>query len=221
MTVVTNVLGTNVAVLDTATPPFIQLTRGEGGPGRVQMVEDQVALTTAFVGATGNYARLCRFPTWAKIKRLRVFSDAPLDSNATQSLALNFGVTFSDSTINGTPSLYQGLIPTTVGIGGGSTTAGTTTSFASYTTPNDCFGTITQAGNNVAIPITDITWGGAIATYPRQSFVQTPLVEIFNFLDGRSIPIEVLGYLDVYVYVKTIAATPHAANLVAILEYCE
>ncbi|MGB6325865.1 MAG: hypothetical protein WBG11_08840 [Methylocella sp.] len=46
MTVVTNVLGTNVAVQDSLAP-FVALTAGEGAGSHEKMVEDSVALTTA------------------------------------------------------------------------------------------------------------------------------------------------------------------------------
>lgn len=220
MTAVLNVLGTNVAVLDT-TNPYQALTQGEGARGTLKVVEDVVALTTAFVGATGNYARFCRFPANAKVKSLEVQTDAPLDSNSTQTLALNFGVSFSDSTIDETPSYYQGQIPTTTGIGGGTTTAGTVTSFSAYSSPNDIFGTITLSGNNLAIPKTDITFKSVPGVVSYLGLTQVPLISLFNFWDGRSQAQQNLGWLDVYVYVKTTAATAHAANLYAKLAYVD
>lgn len=220
MTAVLNLLGTNVAVLD-AVNPYQALTQGEGSRGLLKTVEDAVALTTAFVGATGNYARLCRFPANAKIKSVEVQTDAAPDSNATQTLALNFGVSFSDSTIDETPSYYQGQIPTTTGIGGGTTTAGTVTSFSSYSSPNDLFGTITLSGNNAAIPKTDITLKQVPSLVSYLGLTQVPLVSLFNLWDGRSQAQQNLGWFDLYVYVKTAAATAHAANLYAKVTYVD
>ncbi|MGB6325866.1 MAG: hypothetical protein WBG11_08845 [Methylocella sp.] len=159
---------------------------------------------------------------------MRVFSDAALDSNAAQTLALNFGVAFSDSLSDGTPVAIgalavQGQIPTTVGIGGGQTTPGTTIPFSSYSggDPNDCFGTITQNGDDAPIPLTDITWNGAIANYPRLAFIETPLVEQFNLWNSQGLPFTELGFFDVYAIVKTVAHTAQAGNLIVCVEYAE
>ncbi len=217
MVAVLNVPGSRVADWNA----FITQTAGEGAASRVKFVEDAVTLSTDFLGATANYARLARFPAHAKVKRLRVFSDAALDAHATvMTLALQFGVTWSDSTKDGTPPSFQGLLPTTVGLAGG-TTAGTNTTFATYATPNLCFGTITQSGATAAIPVTDITFGGAIANYPRLAFLQNSLLKRFNFLDARGAPIESAGYFDIYARVSVVAATPAQANLIALLEYVE
>ncbi len=215
MVAVLNVPGSRVADWNA----FITQTAGEGAASRVKFIEDAVTLTTSFVGQVANYARLARFPAHAKIKRLRVFSDAALDANAAMTLALQFGVTWSDSTKDGTPPSFQGLLPTTVGLDG--VTPGTNTSFATYATPNIAFGTITQSGASAAIPVTDITFGGAIANYPRLAFLQNSLLRRFNFLDGRGAPIETAGYFDIYARVSVVAATPAQANLIALLEYVE
>lgn len=223
MTAVLNLLAQNVTILDAvpatgyAGQPLTQLSSGEGGPGVLKSVEDVTALTTAFLGSVGNYARVLRFLN-AKVKSLNIYTDAVPDSSATQTLALKFGVAFSDATLNGTPdgtpSAYSGLIPT-------SANTGATTSFASFASPNNVFGTWTLSGNNLAIPFTDIVFNGAGATYPAISIWQTPLVELFGFTTGQGYNIEQIGYLDVYAYVSVVAATPHAANLLVKMSFCD
>lgn len=220
MTTVTNALGTNVAVLDT-TQPFTALTSGEGSRGAVKTVEDVLAMSGAFVSASGNYGRLCRFPANVKIKSVEVTTDVAPDSSSTQSLAIDFGVVFSDSTIDGTPSAYQGLIPTTVGVGGGTVTSGTTTTFSSYSSPNKWFGTLTLSGNNAKVPLTNITFSGSLTTYPFLTTTEQPAVEIFNFWDGRSQPMENLGWFDIYAYVSHAAATTATSNLFVKVTYVD
>lgn len=222
MTTVTNVKGTNLTLLD-ATQPFLALTSGEGAKGYLKVVEDLLPWSTTMGSAAGNYGKLCRFPANAKVKSLEVYFDAIPDVNATQTLAIEFGVVFSDSTIDGTPAQYQGLIPTTVGIGGGSTTAGTTVSFATHTNANAVFGTWTLSGNDVNPGPTNIFYNGSRSNYPILTLTETPLVEIFNFLDGRGVAMENLGYFDLYAYVTNAYGTVPAAalNLFAKLTYAD
>ena len=216
MTAVLNVLASNLGVLDTGPSTagwsgYGTLTAGEGAPAPLLQIEDGVALTTAFLGAVGNYARILRVPSRAKVKKIEVFSDKALDTNAASTLKFNFGVAFSDGPNNGvkdgTPKSYVGLIPT-------STFAGATTTFAAYASPNDLYGQVAQ-GNNVKIPVTDITLNGTQTTYSYLQLVQSPLVELFGFLDGRGVAIEEMGYMDIYAYVAAVSATPQAGNLFA------
>ena len=78
MTTVTNLLAQNVNILDTipatgyAGQPISQLSSGEGAPGAVKIIEDVTAITTSFVSAAGNYARILRFPSNAKVKSVEI-----------------------------------------------------------------------------------------------------------------------------------------------------
>src|SRR5271154_5732097 len=165
MTTVTNVKGTNLTLLD-VTQPFIQLTAGEGHRGAVKFTEDALAWSTTMGSAAGNYGTFCRFPSNVKLKRVRFWYDAVPDASSAQALAVELGVSFSDSTIDGTPAQYQGLIPTTTGVGGGTTTSGTTVAFATHTAANALFGTWTLAGNNVNPGVLDAITNSTQSTYP-------------------------------------------------------
>ena len=223
MTTVTNLLAQNVNILDTvpatgyAGQPLTQLSAGEGGPASVKIIEDVTALTASYSSAINNYARILRFPSNAKVKRLDIFTDAAPDSSTAQTTAIAFGVAFSDATgltFDGTPAAYQGLVPTTAN-------TGVTTTFALNASMNNIFGTLTLAGNDKAIPITDITYQGVGATYPAISILQTPLLELFGFTTGQGYNIEQMGYLDIYAFITTASATPHAANLITRLEFTD
>ena len=220
MTQVLNLLSTFVTILDAvpatgfAGQPMSQLSTGEGAPAYLKTQEDVTAWTANLGSAVANYARLIRLPSDAIIKKLEVASDAPLDSNAVQTLKLNFGIAFSDATQDGTPATYQTLIPT-------STKNGTTTTFTAYSSPNDMFGSITLSGNNAKIPLTDITLNGTTATYPWATLLFTPLIELFGFTTGQGFNIEQIGYIDIYGYVAVAAATPAAGNLLIKATFCD
>jgi hypothetical protein len=219
MTTLLNAKSPYIAALDAigpfVPPPFL----GNGARGICKVQEDfvQVDINGLFT-SVGNYARLLRILSDACIDKLEIFLDVPLDTNATSTLAFDIGIAFSDSQNNdSTPALYQGLIPTTVGLQG-SLIAGTTTSFASYASPNKLFGnfnlaTAAQNVNNRRIPPTDVTLNGVTSQYSLQSILSSPLVSLFNFLDGRQTPITEMGLLDLYIYCTTVAATPAAGNL--------
>ena len=223
MTTVTNLLAQNVAILDTvpatgyAGQPWSQLSAGEGGPASLKKIEDVTAITTSFVSAVNNYARILRFPSNAKVKSLEIYTDATLDSSSAAALALTFGVAFSDATgltFDGTPAAYQGLIPTTAN-------TGVTTTFALVASPNDIFGTFTVPAASAAIAITNIVFQGVSSTYPAISILQTPLLELFGFTTGQGYNIEQMGYLDVYARVTHASTTPHAGNLVCAMSFSD
>jgi len=229
--------GVNVALYDTLNP-FAQLPTGAGAPAHLLRVEDQVAIPAVGFLTAGNFVRLCRFPSHACIKAVNLFSDKSLVDGGTSSsaLVLSVGVVFSDSTVDGTPVTYQNQMPTTVGIGGGSTTPGTVVAIGG-TNANYIFGTITAlgstgsfSGGTVAGPSTgsgtlyggDITFGGAIATYGEPLVLtQTPLVNLFNFRDGAGLLLPKLGMMDLIVVATTGYNTvPSAAyNLYATVTY--
>ena len=222
MTAVLNIKGVNVTLADAS--PRLAVTQGEGAQARLMIIEDQISLPVTFFSATANYVRVCRFPTNAKIKRLTWFTDAAVDAAATTgATTLSIGVMFSDSTIDGTPVAQQGLVPSTVGVvaNGGSTTAGTTVALPSTANANDFFGAFTPSATTNPIPLTDATFGGA-ATYGTALYTtQTPLVSIFNFLDGQGNLQRNLGFFDLYfrsTHAYTTVPTT-AANLYTRLEY--
>lgn len=223
MTAVTNLQGVNVALLD-VTKPFSQLNAGAGRAARLKVVEDSVILPTTFFSATANYARLCRFPANARIKRVELRTDAAVDAAATTgAAAFKVGVVFSDSTIDGTPVSYQGMQPTTVGIGGGSATPGTLVA-VNGSNANFLFGTVTAPATTGPIPLTDITLGGVGTTYGTAlAITETELVALFNLQTLQGNIVSNPGYLDLLILTShaytTVPTT--TAELYARVEYSE
>jgi len=193
----------NVTVLDQDSP-FQALTAGEGAASRLKQVEDTVSLTAAGL-VVGSTYRMCRVPANAKIKKVEVWSDAALDTNAASTLAFDFSLAFSDAPRDGTPVDYQGLAPA-------STLDGTLVADTDATR-NKVFGSVAQ-GNNTAIPVTDITLNGLAAlSKVFLDLVAAPLSKFFGLVNGQGYDIKFPGYMDVVAYVNTAAATAAAGNL--------
>lgn len=225
MTAVLNVLANGVGVLDTSIATGYQgvgyNTAGEGAAARLQVIEDYVNLTTTFLGATHNYARLVRIPSRAKIKRVEIWNDKILDTNATSTLAFDVGVAFSDyytqtGMYDGVPASYSGSIPTTAG--------NAVTPFSSYSSPNILFGNVAQGNNTYIQGATvssrkDVTFNGTLTNYSEASILQQPLVSLFGFKDGRGAVIEELGWMDIYIYLTAVAATAQAGNLFCSVQF--
>jgi hypothetical protein len=228
-------VSTNIALLNAL--PIVPLTTGEGAPGYVRMVEDTVAVGRTDFATAGYGVRLCRFPTNAKVKRVELFSDTSLVDGGTSSTALilGVGVIFSNSTIDGTPAAYQNLQPTTVGIGGGTTTAGTAVA-VDGTSANFIFGSLTALTTSGAFPSYglkaanglgqlfggEITHNGTLATYGEPgTWTQKGLIELFNFRDAQNNLIRQAGFFDLLVIVTTGYNTQPAAgyNLYGRVEY--
>lgn len=192
--------------------PYTQNTTGEGAPGSMRQVDGYCPVTAVGIVATTSTYRLLRIPTTAKIKSVDFGTDVAIDSNSTQTLALDFNLVFSDSTIDGTPLALQGLIPTTAN-------TGATTTFASYASPNIIFGTKTLSGNNAAIPLTNITYSGTIGNYNMMKLSNTPLWSIFGFVNAQGVAADPGGFFDLVAYVSVVAATGHAGNIYARVSY--
>ena len=234
--------GTNTTLYDAS--PFAALTAGEGAPGVVRAVEDFVAIPRTGFGTAGNFFRLLRFPSNARIKRLELYTDLLLVDGGTSSSALSVGVgvVFSDSTIDGTPAALQNQMPTTVGIGGGTTTAGTSVAVGG-TSSNRLFGNILantstgafpngSMGNIPSAAVTgqaaalyfggEFTYHGTIATYGSPVAIsQIPLVKLFNFRDAQNNLIYSSGFFDIILIADVIYQTQPAAgyNIYGRLEY--
>ena len=228
-------VSTNIALYNTL--PFTALSSGEGAPGVLRMVEDTVAVGRTDFATAGYGVRLCRFPSNARIKRVELFSDLSLVDGGTSStaLVLNVGVIFSNSTIDGTPVPWQNMKPTTVGIGGGTTTTGTVVA-ACGTSENILFGTLTALATSGAFPSLalgaanqpsklyggEITHNGTLATYGEPgTWTQKPLIELFNLRDASNNLVHQAGYFDLLVTVATGYNTQPAAgyNLYGRVEY--
>lgn len=200
--------GTVLTLLD-ATQPYIQQNSGEGGAAYLKQSEDVVAVAQTGMATAGHGYRLLRFPTAAKVKSLEIYTDISLIDGGTSStaLVLEVGVVFSNDGEDGTPAGYQNLQPTTVGIGGGTTTAGTAVAIYG-TSANFIFGTITANTTTGAMPGGvqvglfggEQVFGGVGATYGSAwTITNTPLCSIFNFWDGQGNVLSEMGYFDLLI----------------------
>ncbi len=204
--------------------PIVPVSAGQGGPGRRVVVDDLCATTATGLQSTGSYYKLVRVPSGAIVKSVKIWSDKALDSIASApTLGFDFNLAFSDSTDDGTPSFLQGLIPQTG-------TAATTTTFATYSSPNIIFGSVTVSttnsqkggvggGGTAGFGPVELLFNGSRTNYPMSSIASMPLWQIFNYTDGRSNVADPGGYFDLVAYVSTAAATGVVGNLYAQVEY--
>lgn len=89
--------------------PAVTNTSGEGGKGYVCNISDYCTATAAGLGDTASTYKMVRLPSNAKIKKLRAISAVDLDSNGSPTLALDFGLSYSDATNDGTAIANQGV----------------------------------------------------------------------------------------------------------------
>lgn len=195
-----------VTLLD-AVPTSMQ-TAGEGTGSRLFHISDTVAVTASGMGSIGSTYRLCRFPTNAKVKRFTV--DLGIVDTGAAGAVFDLNIAFSSDTNDGTPSILQSLIPTTV-------LDGTTTTIAAYTTPNKLFGSIT-AGNNAVKQRQDLTFNGTLTGWSYNG-INLPLWRFFGFTDARGNAVDPGGYFDILFRLTTAATTGAAANIGCQLEY--
>lgn len=202
----TNVLSNSITNLDLLNPTVAN-TQGQGASTQLFEIDDYAAATAAGLGTIGSYYRLVRLPTNVKFKSVVFASDVALDSSATASLAFDFNIAFSDSTIDGTPSNQQALIPTTA-------LAGATVSFATYTSANKIFGSaIVQPTANAAWVPTDYILKGRTSTFTIGLITQQPLWQTFGFVAAAGQNQDPGGFFDFTAYVATAAGTGAAGNL--------
>jgi hypothetical protein len=194
----------SINLLDTINP-MVMVTAGQGAAGYLYEIDDYCAATAAGTATLASTYRLVRFPTQVKIKSVQIYSDGILDSSATASLAIDFNIAFSDSTIDGTPSNLQGLIPTTA-FGGATTPVGT------YSSPNIMFGTNKPTTNAVWTP-TDITLKGSTSFYTIANVMDQPLWQTFGFTATSGQNQDPGGNFDILAYVSTVAGTAGSGNL--------
>jgi len=194
---------------------------GEWGPGSEQSIDGYCAVTAVGIATVASTYRLVRFPVEAKIKSVNIATDVAVDTNSTQTLAIDWNLAFSDSTVDGTSVANQGLILTTAG-------AGATTTVASYSSPNKLWGTTTLSGNDKAIPITNVSFNGTNFTsttltntlvVPYIGYTNIPIWKLFTFVNAQGYEAQPNGFFDLLAYVSTAAATGHVGNLWAKVTY--
>lgn len=205
----------SLSITNLDSTPVIENNAGQGQPGRAFMVDDYCTTTAAGLQSVGSYYKLCRFPTGATIKSVVLATDAAINANG--ALALSLGVIFSDSTLDGTPSFLQGLIPTSGNTGG-------TTTLASPSSPNNIYGIVAPTAAAKLAPTEEVMNGlgtnyALTGSGPGAGFFNQPLWQILGFTDGRGEPSDPGGYFDLYAYVATAATTGAAGNIYARVTY--
>lgn len=191
--------------------PFTPNSAGQGAAAKYAVVDDVCAATAVGVGTLASTYKLVRIPTGAIPKAVTIATDVALDTG-THALVFDINLIFSDSTIDGTPTALQGLIPTTAN-------TGATTTIASYSSPNIIFGTSNNTSASVALAPTNVILGGSRTNYPMVNLLQQPLWQTFGFVDGRGNPCDPGGYFDLMLYVSTIAGTGHLGNIWGKVDY--
>lgn len=86
----------NLMTNTAADPPVMNEVGKQGG--RVRIVQDAFAVTEIMTDDVGDIIRLCRLPSNARLLSLEIAND-DLDSNATETIAVNVGVYEVDGTV--------------------------------------------------------------------------------------------------------------------------
>ena len=209
-----------------ASQPISMLSSGEGAPGEIRVVTDYVSPTASGMGTIGSVYRLCRVPTYAKIKRVDIHLPAAFD---TSSIAVfQFNMAFSDSLYDGTGQAYtanNGLTSFTSTCLPQTGQAGTTTSVVTYTNANVLFGSVTATN---AIIDKDITFNGTYAAGgagngPNVAWVpagrEYPLWQFFGFTDAQGYVQDPGGFFDLMAVLSTAATTAAAFTFGASIMY--
>lgn len=172
-----NLKSASITNLDAS--PIVANTVGEGAPGPMRQVSDFV--TTVSSDDTTSTYRLCRFPTTAKVKSVKIFSKIASAGSG------DIDVAFSDSTTDGTPSSLNALTNPVVQITGPA--------------DNQLFGaaqSLVLAGVN-----TDFTFKG---TY-LPAMQNIPMWNNLVGLGATQFTADPGGFFDIYVKITTTITT--------------
>lgn len=90
--------------------PVVTNTSPNGAKYDDQRYSDYVTPTAAGLADTTSKYKLVRVPTNCYLKGVTLIADAPLDSNGSPTLAVDVGIYYSDSTVDGTPVALQGTV---------------------------------------------------------------------------------------------------------------
>jgi hypothetical protein len=176
----------SVPITNLDTIPAIPNTTGEGSPGYIREVGGFV--TTVAADAAGSTYRLARIPSNSKVKH--VF----LTSEAQGAGAVQIGVYYSDSTIDGTAPANQGLVVPTTGVN----------FFA-----ND----VSVAA--AVLSVDEVFQNQATAGANNLSLVNQPLWQALGLASDPG------GYLDIVATVHTTAITTGGGRLGVAVQYVD
>ena len=197
---------------------IIQPTSGEGGPGRRNIQQDQVAATTS--SAQWSTYRMARFPTNAKVKRVLAYATG-VDNSATPAGILDWNVAFSDSTTDGTPVVLQGTIPSNKKDGTSFAfvaNTGYSTAYLSSGTGNILFGQ-TSAAASGALLWKDITFNGTSNIYAMANAMDD-MWNVLGFVNNAGTAQDPGGKFDILAVVSTAMASAHAGVIGCEVDFC-
>lgn len=196
-----NLKSTPITNLDAT--PVIVATSGEGAPGYMKALSDNVSPTTS--NAIWSTYRLARFPTNAKVKHVWSYMTG-LESNATTGAGIyDYNVAFSDSTVDGTPAAYVGYIPSSKldGTAYEMRTTGYSTSYQSTGTANKMFGASIAQVNSTAQNL-EMTFKNTFTPAFRDDDMWSNL----GFTNAQGVAQDPGGFFDILVVT---AAAPSSA----------
>lgn len=98
---------TSITNLDAS--PIVPNTAPNGVQYNVKKIADSVIPTAAGVADTGSKYKMIRLPSNCYLKHVHLFTSTALDTGGgSAALAVDVGVYYSDSTVDGTPAANQG-----------------------------------------------------------------------------------------------------------------
>lgn len=198
--------------------PQLQMTTGEGAPGIIQRLTDNIAVTATGMNSNGSTYRLCRFPTRAKIKGL--FIDLGIVDSGGAGAIFDVNVAFSDDLNDGTNPVYTPSNGATALSATGIPQTGATggvTSITTYSSPNKLFGTITSGNNTVSLNNQMLFKGTYTNWYPNG--INLPLWQFFGFTNSQGQPADPGGFFDILLYLSTHSTTGAAASINVALDF--
>lgn len=204
--------------------PISAPSSGEGAQGVSKVISDVVTPTASGMATIGSIYRLCRFPSYAKIKDF-VIDLGGVDTNAAATASFDINVAWSDSLYDGTQQAFtanNGLTAFTALSIPKTGQNGTTTSATAYSAPNKLFGSVTAsnagAAKNRSFYMFNGTYAaGGAGNGPNAAWAymgpEYPMWQFFGFKNSSGQVQDPGGFFDILLYLGVAAATPASAQI--------
>jgi len=174
------VITKSASIISWDSTPIVEVSTGEGAPGFLKSVNDSV--TAPLLGTIGDMYRFCRIPTNAKIKKVLVTV-----TTAATAGAMDIGLAYSDSTVDGTQPSLAGLVNPMVLL-----TAGA---------DNKLFGSAQSL--TAVIKNTDITFAGTAFPY-LPIYQNLPIWQVLVNLGATQFTADPGGWFDIVAKATTV-----------------
>lgn len=194
--------------------PIIVGTTGEGTTGKEKVQTDFVNPTAS--NTQWSTYRLCRFPTDCSIKHVWLFQSG-IDTT-TAAATMDFNVAFSDATDDGTPTSFQGTIPsnkldgTSLAFISGT---GYSTAYNSTGTGNKLFGAGIAVLTSGAGQTVDLTFKGTFTPAMREDVLYNSL----GFVNAQGLLADPGGWFDILVVLAAAATTARTGQIAIEIDY--